>query len=117
MVLLRIVVGLHALGVAVQAVFAGQFLSGGDGSVRWHEATGWIVAAVCLAQILLAAILRIPRKALLPFLLSSILILLAELLQVGTGYGRFLGVHVPLGVFLFGAVIAQTAWVFAGAKE
>ena len=115
--LLRTVLALHAVGVAFQAIFAGLFLSGGDGSVRWHEEAGWIVAAICLAQILIAAILRIPRKALLPFLLSSILILLAELLQAGTGYARFLSVHVPLGVFIFGGLIAQMVWISLGATE
>jgi hypothetical protein len=110
--LLRIVLVLHVLGIAVQAMLAGQFLAGGDGSVVWHEKIGLIVAALGLLQILVAAIRRVPRPTLLPFLLSSVLIFLAEGLQVGTGYGRFLTVHVPLGVFVFGGVVAQAVWLF-----
>jgi hypothetical protein len=33
-------------------------------------------------------------------------------LQIGTGYGRFLNVHVPLGVLIVAAVSWQTLSVF-----
>jgi hypothetical protein len=44
--------------------------------------------------------------------MASALIFLAEGLQIGTGYGRFLTVHVPLAVLIFGGLAAQTVWVF-----
>lgn len=110
--ILRVVVTVHLLAVAAQAVLAGQFLSGIDHSVVFHEQTGWGVAALGLAQIVAAALLRSPRGSVLPFLLSGILILLAELLQVGTGYGRFLNVHVPLGAMILAGLTAQLVWVF-----
>jgi hypothetical protein len=45
-------------------------------------------------------------------LFGSIFIFLGEGLQIGTGYGRFLNVHVPLGVIIFGGVSAQAVSVF-----
>jgi hypothetical protein len=45
-------------------------------------------------------------------LIGGVLVMLAELLQSGTGYARFLRVHVPLGVIVFGAVLLQTISVF-----
>jgi hypothetical protein len=111
---LRIIVVLHTIGVFAQAVFAGRFLSGLDGAVYWHEAVGWVVLTLCLAQTGGSAALRVPRGATLPFTLSSGLIFMAEALQAGTGYGRFLEVHIPLGALLVGGVAAQLMWVFRG---
>jgi hypothetical protein len=112
LILLRIIGVVHAIGVFAQAVFAGQFLSGVDGAVFGHEAVGWLVVAVCLLQIAVSVSLRVPRGGTLPFTLSSTLIFLAELLQAGTGYGRFLEVHIPLGGLILGGVAAQLVWVF-----
>ena len=102
---LRAIILLHALGILIQAVFAGQFLSGADSSVPLHEITGWIIAAVCLAQIVLAV-----KTTPLWFVISSVLVFLGEGLQVGTGYGRFLNVHIPLSILITSGVIAQAAW-------
>jgi len=109
---LRTVLVLHACGVVAQAIFAGQFLSGTDSEVFFHEYNAWVILALSLAQIGLAAML-VKRRAPLWLLISSIFVCLGEALQVGSGYGRFLGVHIPLGVFIFGAVIWQTVWAFS----
>lgn len=108
---LQTVLVLHGLGVVAQAVFAGQFLAGSDRDVFFHEYTAWVILGLSLAQIALAATL-VRQGGPLWLLISSILVGLGEGLQVGSGYGRFLGVHVPLGVFIFGAVIWQTVWAF-----
>jgi hypothetical protein len=39
-------------------------------------------------------------------------IFLCEGLQVGTGSGRFLNVHIPLSVVIAGAVVGQLVWAF-----
>jgi hypothetical protein len=107
--LLRGVLALHVLGVIVQATLAGQFLSGADGAVPIHEIVGWAVTVLGLLQIALAIAARgIP----LWFVIASAGTFLGEGLQVGTGYGRFLGVHIPLSILIFGIVIWQTTWVF-----
>jgi len=105
---LRIVFVLHLLAVVTQAVLAGQFLSGADGLVVVHESTGWAVVALGLVQVILAVVVRARVAIILP----SALIFLGEVLQVGTGYLRFLGVHVPLGVLIAGGLAALAAWMF-----
>src|SRR5690348_8947748 len=108
---LRAILLLHASGAMAQAVFAGQFLSGIDSPVVFHAWTGWFVLGLSLAQI--AASVALNRfGGPLWLVVSSIFLCLAESLQVGTGYGRFLGVHIPLGVLVFGAVVWQALWAF-----
>ncbi len=108
---LRIVLVVHLIGVLAQAVLAGQFLSGMDGAVYRHEVAGWSVLAVCLLQIVVATSLRVPHGGTLLFAVWTALIFLAETLQEGTGYARFLEIHVPLGVLILGGVAAQLVWV------
>ena len=111
--ILRIALVCHALGVLTQSVFAGQFLSGSDSPVRFHELTGWIVLAISFTQVVIAAWLIRTNSISLLMLFGSIFVLLGEGLQIGTGYGRFLNVHVPLGVILFGSVAAQAVSAFS----
>ena len=111
--LLRLVLLLHIAGVVVQSALAGQFLSGADSAVSIHEVTGWIVVAFGLVQILLAIV---SKSAPLWFVIASVGTFLGEALQVGTGYGRFLNVHIPLAVLIFGLIIWQTTWLFRQRK-
>lgn len=107
--ILRGVLSLHVFAVLMQATFAGQFLSGVESPVLFHEWTAWFILALSFAQIILSVLfLRIGGP--LWLLVASIFILIAEALQVGTGYGRFLGVHIPLGVFVFGALTWMLVW-------
>lgn len=110
--ILRTVLVCHAVAVLTESVFAGQFLSGSDGPVKFHELTGWIVLAISFSQIVIAALLLRAEGVSLMLLFGSIFVLLAEGLQIGTGYGRFLNVHVPLGVIIFGCVTAQAVSSF-----
>jgi hypothetical protein len=48
--------------------------------------------------------------------IGTLFVLIAEGLQIGTGYGRFLAVHIPLAVISTGAVVAQTVQQF-GSKR
>jgi len=108
---LRVVLLLHVLAVLTQAVFAGQFLSGVEAPVVFHEWTAWFVLALSVVQIVVALIfVRVGGP--LWVMVASIFVLIAEALQTGTGYGRFLGVHIPLGVFVFGAAAWMMFWSF-----
>ena len=102
----------HVLTVFAQSVLAGQFLSGSDSPVKFHEWTGWIVLLISAIQILLAAVLMRSDVTSLFLVLGSIFLFLAEGLQIGTGYGRVLNVHVPLGVMIVAAVSCQTISAF-----
>ena len=111
-VVLRLVLVCHVLTGFAQSVFAGQFLSGSDSPVVFHEVTGWVLLVICAIQIVLAAVLMRSGITSLSLVFSSIFVFLAEGLQIGTGYGRFLNVHVPLGVIIVAAVIWQTICAF-----
>jgi hypothetical protein len=108
---LRIILPLHTLGVLLQAAFAGQFLSGVESPVVLHAWTAWAILVLSLAQVALSVAASF-RGGPLWFMLASVFVLVAEALQTGTGYGRFLGVHIPLGVVLFGVVLWQTIFLF-----
>ena len=97
----------HTAGLFAQSALAGEFLSGTDEVVKFHEWTAWIVLGVCAVQIAVAALAQRAGEASLWLLIGSVLIFLAEVLQTGTGYGRFLRVHIPIGVLAFAAVSWQ----------
>ena len=102
----------HVLALLAQAGIAGEFMSGTDGVVKFHEGAAWAVLALCVLQIALAAVAMRSGDATLWLVIGSVLIFLAEGLQFGTGFARFLRVHIPLGVIAFGAVLSQTVWQF-----
>jgi hypothetical protein len=105
------ILSIHCALVLTQAVLAGQFLAGSDSQVTFHELTGWIVLGISAAQILLTAVFISSRVSSLWLLFGSIFLFLGEALQVGTGYGRFLGVHIPLGAIILATVVGQTSAV------
>jgi hypothetical protein len=106
---LRAILLIHALGIVTQAVFAGQFLSGQDASVGFHETTGWVIVGACVLQIVAGLMVR---GTPLWFTISSVFAFLGEGLQMGTGYGRFLNVHIPLSILIMGGVMCQVMWSF-----
>lgn len=112
MVPLRIAILLHLLGLLTQSALAGRFLSGADAAVAFHEIAGWSVLAICVVQILIAALRPLPADARLWLVLAGACLFMGEALQIGVGYGRFLDVHIPLGLLLFGGVAALAVWAF-----
>ncbi len=112
----RIVLSAHAFAAFAQAILAGEFLSGADHAVFFHEYTAWIILALSLCQIALAGILTKLSICRLWMLIVSVFVFLAETLQAVTGYGRFLSVHVPLGVVIFGTLMVLAVSAF-GASE
>lgn len=106
--ILRCALLAHTLGLFTQAGLAGEFLSGTDAFVKFHEWTAWMILGICALQIAAAALAMRSGTTSLWLLIGSILVFLAEGLQTGTGYGRFLRVHIPLGAVAFAAVTCQT---------
>ena len=105
--LLLLVLVIHSAALFVQSALAGEFLSGTDGVVKFHELTAWIILGICAIQFAVAALAHRTGAASLRLLIGTVLIFLAEALQIGTGYGRFLRVHIPLGVLAFAGVSWQ----------
>ncbi len=109
---LRVILVLHALAVLTQAVLAGQFLSGIDRPVVFHEAIGWVIVSLSILQVTFAFLVTKMQRNSLWFVVVNFTVFLGESLQVVTGYGRFLGVHIPLGVIIFGTLVWQLDFVF-----
>ena len=113
---LRLVLVAHCGTLLVQSVLAGEFLSGSDGVVKFHEWNGWSILILCALQIALTVLAMQSGSASWSLLIGGVFVMLAEVLQIGTGYGRFLPVHIPLGVIAFGAVLLQTMSIFRRAQ-
>lgn len=104
--LLRVLVALHVLVVFVQAVSAGTFLDGEVGAMRFHQMIGTtVITAVSLLQVVVAVICWRRGQQSAWFALASFGVFFAEMAQIGLGFTSRLGLHVPLGVAIFGAAL------------
>lgn len=113
MLAFRLVVTVHCALILLQALLAGQYLSGVFDALAVHRANAGFVLLAGWAQAVAALVLwRRARGPAWP-LGATALVCVAELLQFGAGNARELGLHVPLGVTLFGAMTALTGWAWA----
>jgi hypothetical protein len=103
---LRAVVLAHAGLVLAQAAFAGRYLSGDAAGLRLHERNAELIVTLALVQLILAVLVWRPGRGPAWPALASLALWLAEVAQMSLGYGRVLGVHVPLGVAIFGLTVA-----------
>jgi hypothetical protein len=91
----------QVLLILAQPVLIGLFLSGGDSSkLDAHEMVGSAVGAAGIFVVIAAVVLW------------SVLLLVAEVVQLTMGYDRHLGIHVPLGVALAIAASSLYTWAF-----
>jgi len=109
----RAIVTAHCALILVQAALAGRYLSGGFDAISIHSANAGFVMLLGLAQAIVAGLLWRPAHGPAWPLGASLLICFAEVMQIGAGFSRNLGLHVPLGVTLFGATAAMTGWAWS----
>lgn len=110
--LLRVVVTVHALAVFAQPVLAGQFLSGNFDMVAVHGGVAILIQLFGVLQLPAAVLLRWPGRGPLWPIGASVLLVLAEALQIGFGYARLLNLHVPLGVSIVSGMLLLLIWVW-----
>jgi hypothetical protein len=109
----RVIVTAHCALILVQAGLAGRYLSGGFDSISIHSANAGLLFLLGVTQLVTAGVLwRRGRGPAWP-VGASALVLFAEVLQIGAGYSQNLGLHVPLGVTLFGVTAALTGWAWS----
>lgn len=118
LLLLRIVVALHAVAVIAQPVLIGQYLDGDFDTLALHATNANIVFGLCFVQLVVAVLYWRPGGGRgWPALVTAVLFL-AEGGQVGVGYARELGIHIPLGVLIVSTTVVLTVWVFrSGARQ
>lgn len=118
---LVVVLGVHTLVGLNQAVLSGAYLDGSLDAMRWHGVLGGLLMVVVMAQGVAALMFwLLGRGPWWPFAVTVVLLPL-EGMQIGFGYGRQLGLHVPLGVaIILIAGLMTTAvrrWRPAGRSE
>ena len=111
--LLRLAVTAHLVAVLAQPILAGRYLTGDVDAITAHGAVGTALAALDLLVIAAAALYVTGGRGALWVLPAAVLLFLAVGLQIGMGFARRLGVHVPLGVGIVTASVLLTAWVWA----
>lgn len=111
MQLFRLLAGTAAALVLVQAILAGQWIGGDLAVIVTH---GWLGSVTLLLTLLLAGISLVGWRQglfdLKPLGITSVMVLLM-IAQLGLGYaGRTssaaASMHIPLGVLIFGALLA-----------
>lgn len=114
--LLRITATVHLVLVLAQPVLAGLFLTGNVDAIAVHGAVGSSVAAVDLAMIA-AAIVYVLARGHLWVLPGMVVLFLASGIQIGMGFSRQLGIHVPLGVVIVTMAVLLAVWVWTPAAS
>ncbi|WP_345377871.1 hypothetical protein [Pseudonocardia yuanmonensis] len=114
---LRVLLTVHVLAVLGQPLLAGLYLSGDVDAIAVHGAVGSALAAVGLVLIAGAAAYVLAGRGRWWVLPATVALFFAEGLQVGFGYARQLGLHVPLGVLVVTVSVLLAAWVWAPAAR
>ena len=95
-----------------QAVFAGQFLDGGYGSLQTHRENATYAGIAVLLSGVAAVLVRWPGRGPWWPALACLGVFGLVALQIALGYARAITFHVPLGVaiILLEASLAFCAW-------
>lgn len=103
----RVVVAVHVLLVFTQAALAGSSLVGDAAALRLHEINGTgVLMPVTLVLFVLAMLVWRPGRGPAWPVLATVLLLVAQVLQISYGFAGRLALHVPLGVAIFGLSLA-----------
>src|SRR3954451_825871 len=109
---LRLAGTAHPVGGLAPPILAGRYLTGDVDAITAHGAIGSALAALDLLVIAAAGLYVVGGRGALWVLPAAVLLFLAVGLQIGMGFSRQLGVHVPLGVGIVTASVLLTAWVW-----
>jgi hypothetical protein len=112
-IVIRLLAVLVLLQVLIQAALAGGFVTGDVGLLGWHTANAMLLVLTSAA--LLPATILLVRPGRGPWwpIVVSILLWVVIVLQIGLGFARLVGLHIPLGVSVMGLIAAFTWWAFA----
>lgn len=113
---LRLLLLLNAALAVAQPVMAGSYLGGNFDIIGAHGLNGSMVLGATFLAGLAAIGYAVLRGPVWPV---PVLVLLwfVEGVQLGMGYSRNLGVHIPLGVAIVGVAVALAVWSFTPAAR
>lgn len=111
LVLLRIFAPLHAVFAIAQPVTMGQYLSGAYQALELHSIFGHLLSVAAFLLGLVTLLYAIAGgRAWIAIVCGPLFFL--EGFQVGMGYARQLGIHVPLGVGIVTLAVLLAIAVF-----
>lgn len=110
---IRVLAVVLLVQVLTQAALAGGFITGNVNLLGLHSANA-ILLMLTSGMLLPAAILLVrPGRGPWWPIVFSIVLWWAVTIQVGFGFGRQVGLHIPLGMAIMGLISAFTWWACA----
>lgn len=104
------ILGIHAAIAFTQSILAGMYMSGSLDAMEVHGALGSGLTALVMLQGLVCLLFIYPgRGPWWPFV-ATVLLFFVDGIQVGMGYARTLGLHVPLGVAIIIVTLGMFIW-------
>ena len=104
---------LHTAFVIAQPIAAGYFLAGNvDEMTNVHSVIGGTIWMIALLQTVAAVCYAIGSRGRIWPALISVVLVVAEIVQLTFGYLQNFAVHVPLGTAIVGTVCWMTVWSF-----
>ena len=115
--MLRGVLAAHLGGVLVQPLLAGIVLTGDVDAIGVHRWVGLAVVSSGLAVVAVALAYALAGRGRWWLLPATVVLFLAEGLQLGAGFARLLQAHVPLGVAITVTATLLTGWAWSPAAR
>ncbi|MCF6476394.1 hypothetical protein FAF44_49855 [Nonomuraea sp. MG754425] len=112
---MRVVVTLQAVALLVQSITAGLLLGSPDGRML-HGLTALAVVFTTAVQLLVAILVWRPGGGSPRFLANSAFMLVLSMAEAALGEAHAPGLHVPLGVLLFGWSVILLLRVWSGGR-
>ena len=107
---MRTVAVLILLQVLLQAALAGAFITGDVGLLGLHSANGNLLVLTTTALLPATILLWRPGRGPRWPIAFSVLLWWLVAVQVGLGFGRQVGLHIPLGVAIMSLISGFTWW-------
>lgn len=111
-VLLRAVTVLAVLSAFTQAVLAGGVVAGRVAALSLHSTNGLMLVGGTLALTVTLVLAWRPGGGPAWMPLAGLLLSFATAVQLGFGFSRSLGIHVPLGTTMLIAQVMVLVWVW-----
>lgn len=113
--LLRAILVVHAIAVVTQPLMAGFYLSGEVDAMNVHSPIGSSLWMISLLQLAVALVYWGFSGGKIYPAIASLVLLVAEFLQMLLGQFRGMTMHVPLGAAIVTGVLVFTVWSFTAA--
>lgn len=110
---LRAVLTAHLLMVLAQPWLAGRYLTGDVDAIAVHGLVGSLLAAVGMLAVAATLLYVLGGRGRLWVAPVAVALFLADGVQIGAGYARDLGLHVPLGVAITVSSVLLAAWAWS----